>query len=524
MEDLPDPNLNCTYNYTGEDPNIKDKYIINLTNTIENCVKCVNPEKKPEKNLKWNKTVIEDGGKVGAAQAAEIMDNMADFITSFEGNSASVSVAEGISGVLVKKPDPEDLEEISFAYNSPNESMNILENSDDLGKFSRSVSVSKEAFEKAASLNITVPFVAVFRFNNLASDELTRTVLGNEVLAVEMGTNISNLTDKMSIHFRNVTYEGYPSCQSWNGEGSRPNWTDYGCETIQKGNNITCQCSHLTFFAILLAPPNVTISSSDLKNLTMITQVGCGISLFFLSIVLFMHSLLRRTNASISTRILIYLVVALYLLNLSFLINNFVAKVGNAVGCKIMAAAMHYSMLATFTWFAVQAFHLCLQLHVGGKVAIPHYILKVSIISWALPGVVVTVLLILGKYGEQVIYTDNPEDNVAMCWIMDIDVHYIVNIGYYAIGVIMGLCCMLGIGWGFAFFAYGVLQIPAYYIFTILNSFQGFFLFIYYYRSSHSGETASGAQGSNSSSSGSTLKSNLDIFENPYSNRLEEKQ
>ncbi|KAK1889209.1 Adhesion G-protein coupled receptor G2 [Dissostichus eleginoides] len=193
-----------------------------------------------------------------------------------------------------------------------------------------------------------------------------------------------------------------------------------------------------------------------------------------------------------------------------------------------MAAVMHYSMLATFTWFAVQAFHLCLQLHVGGKVVIPHYILKVSIISWVLPGVVVTVLLILGKYGEQVIYTDNPEDNVAMCWIMDIDVHYIVNIGYYArngqvptnrhsIGVILGLCCMLGIGWGFAFFAYGVLQIPAYYIFTILNSFQGFFLFIYYYRSSHSGERASGAQGSNSS--GSTLKSNLDIFENPYSNR-----
>ncbi|XP_033932365.1 adhesion G-protein coupled receptor G5-like isoform X1 [Pseudochaenichthys georgianus] len=577
---MKDPNLSC--NYTGEgpcqvrcfepkemckktryneevctqiDPNIKDKYIINLTNTIENCFKCDNPEKKPEKNLKWNKTVIEDGGKVGAAQAAEIMNNMASFITSFEGNSAAVSVAEGISGVLVKKPDPEDIEEISFAYNSPNESMNIVENSDVLGTFSRSVSVSKEAFEKAATLNITIPFVALFRFNNLASDELNSTVLGNEVLAVEMGTNICNLTDNMSIHFRDVTYEGYPSCRSWNGEGSRPNWTDYECETIQKGNNITCQCSHLTFFAILLAPPNVTISSSDLKNLTTITQVGCGFSLFFLSIVLFMHSLLRGTNASISTRILIYLVIALYLLNLSFLINNFVAKGGNAVGCKIMAATMHYSMLATFTWFAVQAFHLCLQLHVGGMVAIPHYILKVSIISWALPAVVVTVLLILGKYGEQVIYTDNPEDNVAMCWIMDIYVHYIVNIGYYAlvfiftftafivmmvwlfglkrngqvptnrhsIGVIMGLCCMLGIGWGFAFFAYGVLQIPAYYIFTILNSFQGFFLFIYYYRSSHSGETARGAQGSNSSSSGSTLKSSLDIFENPYSNRLENK-
>ncbi|XP_034055006.1 adhesion G-protein coupled receptor G5-like [Gymnodraco acuticeps] len=106
-----------------------------------------------------------------------------------------------------------------------------------------------------------------------------------------------------------------------------------------------------------------------------------------------------------------------------------------------------------------------------------------------------------------------------MVWLFGLKKNGQVPTNRHSIGVIMGLCCMLGIGWVFAFFAYGVLQIPAYYIFTILNSFQGFFLFIYYYRSSHSGETASGAQGSNSS--GSMLKSNLDIFENPYSNNLE---
>lgn len=164
-----------------------------------------------------------------------------------------------------------------------------------------------------------------------------------------------------------------------------------------------------------------------------------------------------------------------------------------------------------------------------------------------LPSVVVIVLFSVGKYGEQSIYTDDPDYIEAMCvttaftqtlqhsvdyifnikndttepcfisvylsvlrcWITDNDIHYIVNIGYYAlvflftfstfvtiltwlfclrrmkagnteaskdgtsIVIIMGLCCILGITWGFAFFAYGVLRIPSYYIFTALNSFQG---------------------------------------------------
>lgn len=34
--------------------------------------------------------------------------------------------------------------------------------------------------------------------------------------------------------------------------GSKPKWTDNGCVTVAYGDNITCQCSHLTFFAILL--------------------------------------------------------------------------------------------------------------------------------------------------------------------------------------------------------------------------------------------------------------------------------
>eukprot|EP00064_Thunnus_orientalis_P021723 superscaffoldBa00006790_g21891 len=250
----------------------------------------------------------------------------------------------------------------------------------------------------------------------------------------------------------------------------------------------------------------------------------------------------EKTKTSKTTWLLIHLVSAMFLLNLTFLINSFVAKMKNSVGCKIMAAFMHYSLLATFTWFAVQAFHLCLQLYTGGNISIHRYILKVSVTSWVLPSVVVIVLFILGKYGEQVIHTDNTENNEAMCWITDSDVHYIVNIGYYVlvflftfttfiimlswlfclkrtkegnaqmsrngknIVTILGLCCMLGITWGFAFFAYG------------------FFLFIYYYNTRKWGEINGGVnKNSDRNSSIATLNTSLDNHKNPYTNQPSQK-
>ncbi|KAM3602476.1 uncharacterized protein V6R79_004911 [Siganus canaliculatus] len=528
------------------------------------CVNCNNPVKQPEVVLELKDVIsippIPEGEKIGSANAAKVMDQMSNVASSINGSSAELMLGDGITGVLVRETDPEDVDEVSFAYESPHQSINIIDNKDSLATFSRSVTVPKEAFEKLNGTNVTVPFAALFRFNNLTSDDPNNTVLNDEVLAIEMGTQITNLTDKISINFQNVKYDGIPSCQSWNGQGDHPNWTEDGCQTIITADSISCQCSHLTFFAILLAPLNETTSSSDLNNLTVITQVGCGLSIFFLCIVLFMHFLLRKTKASKTTRLLIHLVSAMLLLNLTFLINNFVANLRNSMGCCIMAAVMHYFMLATFTWFAAQAFHLCKQLQVAGKIVISRYVLKVSVTCWALPSFIVIVLLIMKKYGEQVIHTDGDTEDIVMCWIIDNNIHMIVNTGYYAvvflftfttfiimiswlvclkranagnpqftsngksIVTILGLCSMLGITWGFAFFAHGAFRIPSYYIFTVFNSFQGFFLFIYYYNSRHSAAVNNGENGRNtntsstsSTSSTSTLKTSMES-ENPYYN------
>ncbi|XP_043961651.1 adhesion G-protein coupled receptor G2-like isoform X2 [Gambusia affinis] len=537
---------NCQYS---------DKYIIQLNQDIPKCVNCDNPVKEPDEIIKINNTAFESGaGEVDASKAAKFMDSLESLISKMNGTSAELSVAKGIEGVIVRKTDPAEMNEVSFAYKTPTEKLKIVEDSKSLETFSRSVSVSKEAFVKASGPNASLPFAAVLRILNLTQDEMNSTVLYDEVVAVEMGAAIKNLTDTININFKNVEFgKFYPNCSSWNGEGGKPNWTSEGCETIIDGKNIRCECSHLTFFAVLLTPINETISSSDLNILTIITQAGCGLSIFFLGIILFMYCLIRKTKASPSTQILIHLVCSLFLLNLTFVVNHFVAKLNSDVGCEIMAAVMHYSMLATFSWFAAQGFHLCLQLYTGGNIAIKRYLVKVSVITWILPSIAVIIIGSLKKYGKQVIHTDNPENDVAMCWINDNNIHYIVNVGFYAvvflftfttviitlswlfclkrskaanqqetgtgrkIVIILGLCCQLGVTWGFAFFAYGSFRMIGTYIFTILNSFQGFFLFIYYYKTTRVGPGGANAKGnSESTKSISTLKTGLECVVNPY--------
>uniref|UniRef100_A0AAR2JJK0 Adhesion G protein-coupled receptor G11 n=1 Tax=Pygocentrus nattereri TaxID=42514 RepID=A0AAR2JJK0_PYGNA len=501
--------------------------IIEFTNQSSSCSKCGTPVQTPQVQLTLPKVEL-SGGNADKTDKSKVMKNVTSSVLEMMGNKTTASVTMGdVQGVFLKPEDQKKLQPASFIYSDVT-NLSIIQDTTQTQKYPRIVSVPKEALEKAATQNQTALFTAVFRFPEFPEDEKNSTVLNNEVYSIEMGAKIANLTDTINLTFRNVKTSGVTlHCHSWDGEGAKPNWTTTGCFTIETDDGVTCACVHLTFFALLMAAnPTDTISSTDLSNLTYITSIGCGLSIFFLGVALFMHFLLRRARQSDSVHILINLFVSLVLLNLTFLTNEYVANTGNLIGCKLMAGFMHYCLLTSFTWFGLEALHLCLQLG-RSSTSIKHYLTKICIAGWAPSAVVVTVVFCLQKYNQLVIHADDGKD-VKMCWITDSAVHYVVNIGYYSVIfvftfttfvimlrwifllkgtaanrheplagsakrtttgtsdalTVMGLCCTLGLTWGFAFFAYGALRLPSYYIFTILNSFQGFFLFIYYYKTS----------------------------------------
>ncbi|XP_057208379.1 uncharacterized protein LOC130565571 isoform X1 [Triplophysa rosa] len=477
-------------------------------NGTATCYKCGSPVQNLTA-IRLNTSQTFQGEEVDAGKAAKVMDNLQQLLPLM-GNLTEVCVCMGDVQGVVKKIDTEEaITTVAFIYSSEN-GVTILDDVDEIKKFPGAFIIPKEAAQKAFNQTQGKALLGIFRFSNMTKDENNSEVLNNDVYAIEMGTDISNLTEGIQLRFQYKEDKARPVCVSWDGNGSKPTWITDGCNTTYDKDKITCSCYHLTFFAVLMSPVDTPISNQDLVALSYITYIGCGLSMFFLGIGLFMHFLLRKAKASNSVHVLINLFVALFLLNLTFLSNEYVARMNQITACRVMAGFMHYCMLASFTWFAVEAFHLCLQM-AKPTVTIDHYITKISVVGWVPPALVVTFMYFLGKYGEKTIQTET-SNNGTMCWINDPVVHYGVNIGYYCfvfiftlstfivilrwicmlrqkrwnkmekingsktgtsdVVTVMGLCCMLGLTWSFSFFSFGALRVPSYYIFTILNSFQ----------------------------------------------------
>uniref|UniRef100_A0A3B1JD34 Uncharacterized protein n=1 Tax=Astyanax mexicanus TaxID=7994 RepID=A0A3B1JD34_ASTMX len=175
-------------------------------------------------------------------------------------------------------------------------------------------------------------------------------------------------------------------------------WSSEGCTVLNSTENETvCACNHLTSFGVLL-----DISGEGITNrlqatiLTYITYIGCGISAIFLSITLLTY-LSFKLRKDIPSKILIQLCFALLLLNLVFLLDSWLALYPDAVGlCISTAFFLHYFLLASFTWMALEAVQMYFALVKVFNTYISRFMLKLGLAGWV---VIIVIAIDKNNYG-----------------------------------------------------------------------------------------------------------------------------
>uniref|UniRef100_A0A8C9CXY5 Adhesion G-protein coupled receptor G2 n=1 Tax=Phocoena sinus TaxID=42100 RepID=A0A8C9CXY5_PHOSS len=335
---------------------------------------------------------------------------------------------------------------------------------------------------------------------------------------------VKNLTRNVTVTLKHIhgSQDGLTvRCVFWDlgRNGGRGGWSSDGCSVKDRRlNETTCTCSHLTSFGVLLDLSRTSLPPAQIMALTFITYIGCGLSSIFLSVTLVTYIAFEKIRRDYPSKILIQLCAALLLLNLVFLLDSWIALYDIRGLCISVAIFLHYFLLVSFTWMGLEAFHMYLALVKVFNTYIRKYILKFCIVGWGVPAVVVTIVLIispdnygLGSYGK--FPNGSPDD---FCWINSNAVFYITVVGYFCVIFLLnvsmfivvlvqlcrikkkkqlgaqrktsiqdlrsvaGLTFLLGITWGFAFFAWGPVNVTFMYLFAIFNTLQGFFIFIFY--------------------------------------------
>ncbi|XP_056269032.1 adhesion G-protein coupled receptor G2 [Pseudoliparis swirei] len=210
--------------------------------------------------------------------------------------------------------------------------------------------------------------------------------------------------------------------------------------------------------------------------------------------------------------------IALILLNLHFLSSQWVAAQASTGLCLYMALSLHYCLLATFSWMALEGFHLYLLLVRVFNIYVRRYLLKLSVVGWGAPAVIVSLVAAIDRdsYGRVLLDSSVP-NGTEVCYIVNTTVKMVTTVGVFSLVFvfnmimlvvlvrrIVGLCpsgefeqsdrnrakqgvctllgvtTLLGLTWGLVFFSFGSLTTAGLYLFCILNPLQGFFIFVWF--------------------------------------------
>ncbi|XP_061691689.1 adhesion G-protein coupled receptor G6 isoform X2 [Syngnathoides biaculeatus] len=342
------------------------------------------------------------------------------------------------------------------------------------------------------------------------------------------GSHVSDLDDServvITLHHRQAKRpDDTVLCVFWDFQdnGGRGGWSSTGCETrTLSPDRTSCLCEHLTHFAVLLDVSRTPVSEGDSRILSVISNIGCGFSAIFLGITLVTYLGFEKLRRDYPSKILINLSSALLGLNMFFLLDSWLSSFSDYSLCIFAGAALHYFLLASFAWMALEAVHMYFALVKIFNTYVSAYILKFCAVGWGVPLVIVSLVLVIDKdaYGDTH-YAEaaaKMSSNYQFCWLQNDIVFYVAVVAFLLLvllsngsvfvvvllkirrmGVdrktssggrgalrelraVAGLTVLLGLTWLIGFFSFGPGKVAMMYLFVIFNTLQGFFVFLFH--------------------------------------------
>ncbi|XP_034401345.1 adhesion G protein-coupled receptor L3 [Cyclopterus lumpus] len=296
-------------------------------------------------------------------------------------------------------------------------------------------------------------------------------------------------------------------------------WSTQDCRLLATNRTHTsCSCTHLTSFAVLMA--HVEVKKADSMHdllLDVITWVGILLSLVCLLICIFTFCFFRGLQSDRNT-IHKNLCISLFIAESLFLVG--INRADQPIACAVFAALLHFFFLAAFTWMfleGVQLYIMLVEVFESEHSRTKYFYLA----GYGVPAVIVAV-------SAAVDYRSYGTDRV--CWLR-LDTYFIwsfigpatliimlnviflgialykmfhhtailkpdsgcldnindMNVGSpsppssrsWVIGAI-ALLCLLGLTWAFGLMYINESTVIMAYLFTIFNSLQGMFIFIFH--------------------------------------------
>ncbi|KAL3883202.1 hypothetical protein ACJMK2_029492, partial [Sinanodonta woodiana] len=330
--------------------------------------------------------------------------------------------------------------------------------------------------------------------------------INSAVLSLQLDPAPTSLSPQLTLTFKHISPNySNPNCRFWKfnaNEQGKGAWSDEGCTFVSTSDDTTvCQCDHLTNFAILMSPGKTPLK--DQVPLSIISIIGCAISIFCLLVTMVAHLIVWRYVKSARSILLMNLCAALLISYVIFLAG--VDRTENKNVCTAVAALLHYFYLSVF--LLMLAFGIEIAVSVIYVFETRSRIRWMLPIAWLLPAVIVAVSLGVTKlegYGNKKFCWLSIQHGLIWSFVGPAALVILLNCIIITVVLyrmfrstammsksdtikaktaVRGICVLLpitGITWVFGILSVNEDLDVFQYIFAILNSLQGLFIFLFH--------------------------------------------